>query len=345
MAGITLTGLFTEIADAIREKKGTVGTIKAENFPDEIESIQTGITPTGTKYITDNQVTDVTNFANAQVQDSDLVAANIITGKNILGVQGSAVVPSGSQNITENGTYDITTKASVVVNVESESKRVANAPVEVVIQHNQYVTLTVTIASNGDLSVAQTAGSGTTRNLALDKTKVNWSGHEYVNATWDGDSHPNIELTYTVVSGEIEVTPLSVTENGTYTAPDGTAYSPVTVNVSGGGGKEKYVYHGYKEVAKTSLSTTGVTVTVQSAGNYKISWAAARSSSSGTMSTRLYVNGQAKDTDRTTWTRTYGQFITINSFALKANDKVEIYARSGSTSRQCMVGNLIVEEL
>lgn len=32
------------------------------------------------------------------------------------------------------------------------------------------------------------------------------------------------------------ITPLNVTENGTYTAPTGTAYSPVTVNVSGGGG-------------------------------------------------------------------------------------------------------------
>lgn len=32
------------------------------------------------------------------------------------------------------------------------------------------------------------------------------------------------------------ITPLQVTENGTYTAPTGTAYSPVTVNVSGGGG-------------------------------------------------------------------------------------------------------------
>lgn len=31
------------------------------------------------------------------------------------------------------------------------------------------------------------------------------------------------------------ITPLNVTENGTYTAPTGTAYSPVTVNVSGGG--------------------------------------------------------------------------------------------------------------
>ena len=33
--------------------------------------------------------------------------------------------------------------------------------------------------------------------------------------------------------GSTTITPLSVTENGTYTAPTGTAYSPVTVNVSG----------------------------------------------------------------------------------------------------------------
>ena len=34
---------------------------------------------------------------------------------------------------------------------------------------------------------------------------------------------------------EIEIEPLNVTQNGTYTAPTGKAYSPVTVNVSGGG--------------------------------------------------------------------------------------------------------------
>lgn len=49
----------------------------------------------------------------------------------------------------------------------------------------------------------------------------------------------NYHLTYgvggTVEPVEIEVEPLSVTQNGTYTAPDGKAYSPVTVNVSGGG--------------------------------------------------------------------------------------------------------------
>lgn len=48
----------------------------------------------------------------------------------------------------------------------------------------------------------------------------------------------NYQLTYgvggTVEPVEIEVEPLNVTINGTYTAPEGKAYSPVTVNVSGG---------------------------------------------------------------------------------------------------------------
>lgn len=40
--------------------------------------------------------------------------------------------------------------------------------------------------------------------------------------------------------GSITVESLSVTENGTYTAPTGKAYSPVSVNVSGGGGASSY---------------------------------------------------------------------------------------------------------
>lgn len=39
---MTLTQLFTNIANAIRGKKGTSGKITAENFPNEIESIVTG---------------------------------------------------------------------------------------------------------------------------------------------------------------------------------------------------------------------------------------------------------------------------------------------------------------
>ena len=51
-----------------------------------------------------------------------------------------------------------------------------------------------------------------------------------------GDYHLTYGIGGTVEPVEIDVQPLSVTQNGTYTAPDGVAYSPVTVNVSGGSG-------------------------------------------------------------------------------------------------------------
>lgn len=38
-----------------------------------------------------------------------------------------------------------------------------------------------------------------------------------------------------IIQPGVTVEPLNVTENDTYTAPEGKAYSPVTVNVSGGG--------------------------------------------------------------------------------------------------------------
>ena len=37
-----------------------------------------------------------------------------------------------------------------------------------------------------------------------------------------------------MTGSNVEIESLSVTENGTYTAPTGKAYSPVTVNVVGG---------------------------------------------------------------------------------------------------------------
>lgn len=68
--------------------------------------------------------------------------------------------------------------------------------------------------------------------------------------------------------GDVTVTPLSVTENATYTAPTGTAYSPVTVNVQSGGGSTTP-----QEALKSVLENAGfvfVTFTPQTpaSGNY-----------------------------------------------------------------------------
>lgn len=81
---------LTTIADAIRTKGGTSALLA---FPDgmaqAVADIPTGITPTGNINITDTNVTDVTNYATAQVVDADLIASNIKEGVNILGVLGT----------------------------------------------------------------------------------------------------------------------------------------------------------------------------------------------------------------------------------------------------------------
>lgn len=48
-----------------------------------------GITPTGNINITDTSVTDVTNYATAQVVDADLIASNIKKDVDILGITGT----------------------------------------------------------------------------------------------------------------------------------------------------------------------------------------------------------------------------------------------------------------
>lgn len=118
----------------------------------------------------------------------------------------------------------------------------------------------------------------------------------------------------------------------------------LTGTASGGGGMNVQTKFETKELAKQNLTASGLKLTVETTGKYTIAWAAWRSSSSGTMSTRLYVDGVAKDTDRTTWTRSYGQAIVITGYSLTAGQTVEIWARSGSTSRYIDVCNLVLEQ-
>lgn len=50
------------------------------------------------------------------------------------------------------------------------------------------------------------------------------------------DTNPYYDTAEWPGPGYVAVESLTATENKTYTAPEGKAYSPVTVNVSGGGG-------------------------------------------------------------------------------------------------------------
>lgn len=67
----------------------------------------------------------------------------------------------------------------------------------------------------------------------------------------DGMKKATVTLS-NIPSGGITVEPLSVTANGTYTAPAGKAYSPVTVNVPSSGGSA--TAYGWNVVSSESSS-------------------------------------------------------------------------------------------
>ena len=93
----TLTGLFDDIADAIRSKTGGSADITADSFPDAIEDIPTGVPRTGLDITVSNGVAHI---------PAGLYRNNI-----------NRTVVQGSQTYTQNGTYDVRALAQAVVSV------------------------------------------------------------------------------------------------------------------------------------------------------------------------------------------------------------------------------------
>ena len=84
-----INSVFTDIANSIRAKKGTTNPIQPINMAEEIDGIPTGITPSGKIEITNTEEINVTNYATAQVVDSNLIVENIKEGVSILGKVGT----------------------------------------------------------------------------------------------------------------------------------------------------------------------------------------------------------------------------------------------------------------
>lgn len=73
----TLTAVFTDTANAIRAKKQSVAEISPLDFADEVASIPTGVTPTGTIQITQNNIYNVTDYASAEVNVNTPQSVNV----------------------------------------------------------------------------------------------------------------------------------------------------------------------------------------------------------------------------------------------------------------------------
>ena len=120
--------------------------------------------------------------------------------------------------------------------------------------------------------------------------------------------------------------------------------SQATGTASGGSGMNVQANSSLEYSRTTSYSSTGLSVTCNKAGTYKISWSGWRSSSSGTSGTELYINGSVRGSAYTSFTSTYGQHVEVSNVSLSANDTVEVYARARNTSSYMYVCNLIIQQ-
>lgn len=143
----------------------------------------------------------------------------------------------------------------------------------------------------------------------------------------------------------ITVEALTVTTNGTYTAPTGKAYSPVNVNVSGGGSKNVQISQSTTRNNAASLTKANGDLTVSKTGTYDIYWTASRSntSTSYTWGSQLYVDGTGYGTENTTWSNNV-QNNHLSNVSLTANQKLSVYTRGRSGSYYTYAPVLIIVE-
>ncbi len=124
----------------------------------------------------------------------------------------------------------------------------------------------------------------------------------------------------------------TITANGTYNASSDSAdgYSSVTVNVPTPAAVAMNVQTAQSTDRRNNTALGSVTsLTCSTAGTYDVYWTCARSSTSGTWGSQLYINGTAYGSENTTFSNNV-QNNHLTGVTIPANATVAIYGRSRS---------------
>ena len=253
--------------------------------------------------------------------DADAVAADVAQGKTCY-VDGVKIVGTGGGGQT------------TVIVVPEQTKTVSSA-------YTQITNYTEAIIEGEEYIVTVNGGTNTF-------TAVNQYGSVYVGYTpailieWTGTQmyfdvmDSSLYGTYTIKleritgGGGSTLIEKSITANGVYNASDDSAdgYSKVTVSVSGGSSKNVQTSQTTDRRNNTALGSIN-SLTCSTAGTYDVYWTCARSNTSQTWGSQLYIGGSSYGTENTTWTNNV-QTNHLENVSISANQTVAVYGRSRS---------------
>lgn len=148
----------------------------------------------------------------------------------------------------------------------------------------------------------------------------------------------------TLHDDEIYIQPsgnLAITQNGNNI--DVANYSTVSVNVSGSS-KNAQAVTSTTRVTSTSLTACSGTITVAKTGTYDVYWSTHRTSTSGSWSSRMYINGTASGTEQTSGWSNHVQPVHLTNVSLTAGQTIRVYAKSRGSNYYAYVPLLTIIE-
>ena len=157
------------------------------------------------------------------------------------------------------------------------------------------------------------------------------SSTRLIGATNDTASSVYVKIERQTTSSATLITK-TITANGTYSAEDDDAdgYSEVTVNVTTPAGASMNTQTAQSTTRRNNTALGSITsLTCSTAGTYDVYWTCARSNTSQTWGSQLYINGTAYGTENTTWSNNV-QNNHLQGVTISANATVAVYGRSRS---------------
>lgn len=299
-------------------------------------------------YVNKVQLADGTSLID--ISDTTATASDVAAGKYFYTasgqkVEGSATTGGGGITITDTtdsagGT--IRTITAEVVNLETKTGVNPTTSSQTISPGTGYTGLASVQINAMPTGTAgtPTATKGTVSNHSISVTPSVTNQTGYITGSTKTGTAVTVSASE-LVSGNKEIT-----ENETNI--DVSTYSTVSVAVPTGSSKNFQVSDTQVRLGnKTSLTDTGLTLTVGETGTYNVYWSAFRSNTSSgyTWGTQLYIGTTSHGSENTSWSNSYNQINKLTGVSLTKNQVLHVYGRTRSgNSYYICCSNLILEQ-